>query len=219
MLTLVGLSHLDLDSYTRLSALLTHLKPSVIGIEDTKQDFEEISNLIKISSNSKIFEKAITYSKKKYPDANPETLKQWLSSTYGDHKAIIEYSNANFVQILHCDNPQVLEKIDFESEANDSKSSLNKTLDNFLRLSPNAARLDIANEYSLSKYPVNDCEELVAFYQARDNFSEQILRSQTKNTVYVCGLAHIFGDYNPNLFDSLKDLQPKRIKLCEADYL
>ncbi len=51
------------------------------------------------------------------------------------------------------------------------------------------------------KYPVKDCKELVDYYLARNQLTEQILRSNAGNVAYVCGLDHIFGDYQPNLFD------------------
>lgn len=219
MLALIGTSHLDLDGYDRLRKLLGHLKPSVIGIEETSDDFDETSNLVRALSDTQTFENALANAKKKFPNADSETLKQWLSSVHYENRAIGEYSNANGVPILYCDNPQELEKVDFEAEAGRKESSLNRRIETFLRQSPENARLDIRQEYSLTEYPVKDCAELVAFYQARDKHTEQILRSQTGNIVYVCGLDHIFGDYHPNLFDRLSDLNPKRIKLSEADKL
>ena len=62
MLALMGTSHLDLDGYDRLRKLLYHLKPSVIGIEETKEDFDVTSNLFITLSNPQIFyEKKILY--------------------------------------------------------------------------------------------------------------------------------------------------------------
>lgn len=219
MLGLIGTSHLDLDGYDRLSNLLTYLKPSVIGIEETREDFCETSNLVKALSNPQIFEKAIANASKQFPDANPETLRQWLSSVNYEHKVITEYSTKNDVPIIYCDNSQELGKVDFDSEANKAESVLNKGIEVFLRQTPGEARLDLRKEYVQAKYPVKDCENLVAFYQARDNHTEQILREQTGEVVYVCGLDHIFGDYHPNLFDRLTDLNPNRMKLSEVDML
>ena len=219
MLTLIGTSHLDMDGYDRLSKLLAYLKPSVIGIEETREDFEGTSNLVRALSNPQTFENALSNAKKQFPDANHDTLKQWLSSIHYENEAIGEYSTANDVPIIYCDNPQELEKVDFDAEARNKDSSLNRGIEAFLRQSPQEARLDIRQEYSLTEYPVKDCVELVAFYQGRDKHTEQILRSQTGNVVYVCGLDHIFGDYHPNLFDRLIDSHPGRMKLSEADQL
>lgn len=219
MLTLIGTSHLDLDGYDRLSHLLAYLKPTVIGIEETQEDFNETSNLVKVLSNPQILENAIANASKQFPDAIHETLRQWLSSVNYENKAIAEYSAINNVPIVYCDNPQELRKVDFDSEANKAESTLNRGIEAFLKQTPEEARLDLRKEYSQAMYPVKDCEDLVAFYQARDKHTAQILREQTGNVVYVCGLDHIFGDYHPNLFDRLTDLNPKRMKLCESDRL
>ncbi len=212
MLTLIRTSHLDLEGHSRLRKLLNHLKSSVIGIEET-------SKLIKALSNPQVFEQTLSNAQKRFPNANHETLKLWLSSTNYENKAIDEYSTSNDIPIIYCDNPQELDKVDFEGAASEPKSSLNQEIEKFLRLSPKNARLNIKQEYSLMEYSVKDCAELVAFYQIRDKHSEQILREQTGNIVYVCGLDHLFGDYHPNLFDRLSDLNPNRIKLIEADKL
>lgn len=219
MTALIGTSHLDLDGYDRLKKLLNHLKPSVIGIEETREDFEETSNLVRALSNPQVFEQTLKNTQRQFPNANPDTLKLWLSSTNYENRAISEYSVSKGIPIIYCDNPEELVKVDFESEASIPKSSLNQGIEEFLRLSPKEAKLDISQEYSLTEYPVKDCVELVAFYQARDKFTEQTLRVQKGNVVYVCGLDHIFGDYHPNLFDRLSDINPKRMKLSEADKL
>jgi len=155
-----------------------------------------------------------------FPDANCETLKQWVYSIDYESRAIIQYHTRHNVPIIYCDSPQELEKVDFDSEARKSDSSLIKSMETFLRLSPEDARRDLAKEYSQSEYPVNDCKKLVDFYQARDEYTEKILRREIKrcsgNFVYVCGLDHIFGDYHPNLFDRISDLNPRRMKLSEA---
>jgi len=219
MLTLIGTSHLDLDSYDKLRKLFNHFKPSVIGIEETKEDFEDTSNLIRTLAKPQVFEQALKNAQRQFPSANLDTLKLWLSSTNYENRAISEYSISKEIPIIYCDNPQELVKVDFEGEAKKSKSSLNRGIETFLRLSPENARLDIRQEYSLTEYPVKDCADLLAFYQARDQYTEQILRVQIGNVVYVCGLDHIFGDYYPNLFDRLSDLNPQRMKSSEADKL
>ncbi|MCH7568856.1 MAG: hypothetical protein IIA87_05540 [Nanoarchaeota archaeon] len=219
MISLIGTSHLDLDGYDRLKILLDHSKPSVIGIEETREDFEETSNLVRSLSNPQIFEQALRNAQRQFPNANPDTLRLWLSSANYETRAISEYLTSKNIQIIYCDDPKELVKVDFEEQARKSKSPLNQGIEKFLRLSPGEARLNISQEYSQTEYPVKDCAELVDFYQARDQFTEQILRAQKGKVVYVCGLDHIFGDYHPNLFDRLSDINPKRIKLSEADRL
>lgn len=219
MVVLIGTSHLDLNGYDRLRKLLDHFKPSIIGIEETKEDFKETSNLIRALANPQIFEQTLKNAQKQFPNANSETLRLWLSSTNYENRAINEYSVSQDIPIIYCDNPQEIAKVDFENETNNPKSSLNQGIEKFLRLSPEEARWDISQEYLQAEYPVNDCTELVTFYQARDQFTEQTLRSKSGNRAYVCGLDHIFGDYHPNLFDRLSDIHPQRIKLSEADKL
>ena len=92
MLALMGTSHLDLDGYDRLRKLLYHLKPSVIGIEETKEDFEVTSNLVRALSNPQVFDQALKNAQKQFSNANPDTLKLWLSSTSYENRTISEYS-------------------------------------------------------------------------------------------------------------------------------
>jgi len=219
MLTLIGTSHLDLDGYDRLRKLFDHLRPSMIGVEETREDFEETSNLVRTLSNPQILEQTLNNARRQFPNANQDTLKLWLSSTNYENRAIGEYSTSEGIPIIYCDNPKELAKIDFEGEARKPNSLLNHGIEAFLRLSPEEARSDISREYSQIEYPVKDCAKLVDFYQARDQFTEQVLKEQTGDMVYVCGLDHIFGDYHPNLFDRLSYTNPKRMKLSEADKL
>ena len=86
------------------------------------------------------------------------------------------------------------------------------------------SRRDVAHEYAQEYYFVSDDPSLVQFYSARDAVAEQILRQQllqpTKGLlVHVGGLDHIYGDYHPNLFDRLADLNPIIMKLSAADNL
>jgi len=219
MLTLIGTSHLDLDGEGRLRKLLQYLNPNMIGIEETEADFKETSDLVRKLSNRDTFERALNNAQKQFSKANPETLRLWLSSLDYENKVIGEYSASNNIQILYCDNPQELAKVDFDGEAKKPQSLPNVKMEKFLTLSPQNAIKDIDREYSLTEYPVKDNSSLAKFYQARDKFTEQTLRTQTGNVVYVCGLDHIFGDYHPNLFDMLADINPQRMKLIEADKL
>ncbi|NQU79322.1 hypothetical protein HQ545_06165 [Candidatus Woesearchaeota archaeon] len=217
MITLIGTSHLDLDGYDRLKKLLDHLQPSVIGIENTQEDYDVFSGLVKKVTDPQVFEQALQNAQRQFPDANPDTIKSWLSSTNYENKAINEYSAINNTSIIYCDDPEELDKLDFDSEVSRPESSFNRQITKFLSLSPEEARADIAQEYSLKEYPVVDCAGLTEFYQERDKFTEQALRAQKGNLVYICGLDHIFGDYTPNLFDRLSDINPKRMKLNKAD--
>jgi len=219
MLTLIGTSHLDLDGECRLRKLLQYLNPSMIGIEETEADFKETSDLVRKLSNRDTFERAFSNAHKQFSKTNPKTLRLWLSSLNYENRVIGKYSTSNNIPILYCDNPQELAKVDFDGEAKKPQSLLNVELEKFLMLSPKNAREDIDKEYSLAESPVKDSSSLVKFYQARDRLTEQVLRTQTGNVVYVCGLDHIFGDYHPNLFDRLVDINPQRKKLNEADKL
>ena len=57
-------------------------------------------------------------------------------------------------------------------------------------------------------------------YILRDQFAENILRKEInfeeKIILHIEEFGHIFAKYD-NLYDRLKDLNPKRIKLCDVD--
>jgi hypothetical protein len=217
MLTMIGCSHLDVDGYDRLKKLLDHLKPTVIGVEDTERDWNGASHLFRTGSPN--YEQAVMNGGVYFPNADRRTLRLWFSSLGYIGLAIDEYSVTNSIPLIFCDDPEILIKVDFERSASNPASAVNQGLEGFLRLSPMDARADIAKEYATEEYPVRDSAPLVEFYQSRDRFTERKLRAAESNLVYVCGLDHIFGDYHPNLFDRLSDLGPARIKLSEADKL
>ena len=219
MLTLIGTAHFDINGYNRLGKLLQKFNPDIIGIEETKEDSIETSDLVRRLTDKKTFLEALKNLQKKFPDSNPETLKLWLSSVNYEQRAVDDHSASKNIPVFYCDNPQVLADVDFKGEAENPKSPLNVKLGRILRLLPEELKSEIDREYSLTAYPVNDNPQLVRFYQERDRFTEALLRRQMGWVVYVCGLDHIFGDYHPNLFDRLNDLNPQRIKLNEADKL
>lgn len=223
-ITLIGTSHLDLNGYDRLNRLLKHLKPSVIGVEETEKSFEETSRFAELVACPKNLEAVINNAQKQFPEAKPETLRLWLSKAFYENRAVSDYSRANHIPIVYCESPEEIAHFEEKIRNNRILKKVPKELSMFLSLTPEQARQDIEKEYARQVYPVADFPELVKFYSKRDEFAESvlrqsILRQQQINLVYVCGLDHIFGDYHPNLYDRLLDLNPRRIKLNEADNL
>ncbi len=225
-LYLVGESHFDLYGYGRLMRIFRFLRPFAIATEDTGTEFHEALQISKKLQQPKTLEIAIQNALKQFPKANHETLKLWLRSVHYSVQAISDYSTPNSIPVLYCDDPAVLTEVDFRGAWGNQPSSANAEMTRFLSLPPEAAKQDIQIEYEQEYYPISDLPELVEFYSKRDNFAEPLLRQQISRRrlqqgvlVYACGLDHLYGNYRPNLFDRLADLNPIRMKLSDADRL
>jgi len=55
MLTLIGTAHFDINGYNRLGKLLQKFNPDIIGIEETKEDSIETSDLVRRLTDKKTF--------------------------------------------------------------------------------------------------------------------------------------------------------------------
>jgi len=193
-LTLIGESHFDLDLYDRLSKLFNYLKPSVIGVEHTEQDYRESCELPKLLSPER-FATSFGNAQKRFPDAHKETLELSLRSSICGINAIVEYASKHKTPIIYGDSPEELAKVDKEFKALGSNPRKNKIFLDFLQLSPELARQDVAEEYAQETYPVAVDKAYEQFLSLRDEFTASLLRKQKGNVVYICGLDHIFGDY------------------------
>jgi len=217
MLRLIGTSHVDFHGYERLTRAFNRFQPETAVIEDTSEGFTESTMLVKTLSDPAKLEVAVSNALQKFPDANPETLRLWLGSVEYDTKAVNDYAQRTGAKIILADSSQVLATVDFEGQAKTKNSPLVVETNAMLKLTPEEHLADVRREYAISTYPVADNSSLVRFYSDRDSHTEQILREQKGNVVYVAGLDHLFGDYKPNLTDRLSDLNPDVLKLNAFD--
>lgn len=221
MITLIGTSHFDLEGYYRLINFLNYLKPSLIALETTKIDYKDSKIVNELFSNESILNEAVSNLKDKFPNLNQNTVRHWLFSQNYDTKAISEYVSLNKVPLIFCDKEEELKKITIKNSTIENPF-LSKEILSFLSLNLTDAKRNVEQEYACDEYPVKDSVELTSFYKSRDEFAEKILRKHSEETqklVYICGLDHIYGDYTPNLFERLKDLNPRRLKLNYIDDL
>jgi hypothetical protein len=215
MLYLIGTDHFDLKGYERLTAWLNYLKPAVLVIEETEQEYKESCKVLSKLSEKEAFEAALVNAKKIVPSANQETLEMFFRKFNYETSAVRDYCSRKNVPIVFGENPDFVSKMNFEEEAANPKSAINKATYRFLKMSPDEALKEIEDMYSELSYPVADLEPLMLEYQEREKFTAQVLRSQklSDRVVYYCGLDHLFGDHVPNLYDLLSDLKPLRLKL------
>ena len=217
-LYLIGEEHFDIDKYARTAKLLTVLKTTLVGIENTEQSFmQELAAYTRPNA----LQDGISRIKTFHPSSNDATAKQLLENFIGQPLLFGSYLPG---RLVFCDSPEV-DSSQLVNDVNDYVQKKDTALEDLLRLSPDQLREVIAKEYRPASYPVADLPELVCFYSERDAFAEQILRSNLallqprQLLAYFCGLDHLYGDYHPNLFDRLDDLNPVRMKLSEADNL
>ncbi len=216
-LYLVGESHFDPDGHKRLERLLAVLQPAVLAIEDTESDFRtEQRNAQKPNA----IQLGVDFWLQNFPQANRQTILQLVQNVI--HKILLFGQYQQRGDLLFCDNPEIVDSEEFESATSRGlKKSLE--LETLAGMSPTQLRLAVAQDYAKVKYPVADSPNLVSFYSARDAFAEGKLRRQAlqreDSILYFCGLDHLYGSYNPNLFKRLADLKPKRLKLNVADKL
>lgn len=213
-LTLIGTDHKDLDGYARLMKLFNHYKPDVIGLETTEEEYNISLRKLEKLSTPEGFEEEINMYEHFTPEANPETLRQFILALCYDVEAARDYSQQGDVKIIPCDSEEERERFVSDLEVSGLFDIINEEFKEFIILSPDQARANIRMEYAKSFSFIKG--DYIPSLDRRDGFVERILRQQEGNVVYVCGQGHINGNYY-NLSKRLNDLHPTIITLDEAD--
>ncbi len=216
LLYVVGEAHFDIDGYKRLEQLVAALQPAVVGIEATERDFKKMFDA---AQHPNAVQSGIGNWKRPYQHSNTHTVELLVTNLVNETLLLGHYLQEG--RLLFCDNPAVIESKEFE-HAIASKVRRSPELKALVGMSPEQLRQTVAQEYAEGPYPVSG--NLAQFYSVRDEYAEQVLRGKLpvplkSHVLYVCGLDHLYGDYFPNLFDRLADLNPIRMKLSDADRL
>ena len=218
LLYLVGEEHIDPDGYMQLQRLLTAMPSAAIGIEDTEAGFRKTSIF---AQNPDAVRLGTNNWKRSFPRANAKTVTLFVQNLI--YRNLLLGSVLQKGNLFFCDDPAVIDSpVVDHAFANTIKQSLE--LEDLVRLSPKQLRTTIAKAYASESYRVSDNPALAQFYSARDQFAEQVLRHHVSppasgQVVYFGGLDHFYGDYHPNLFDRLADLNPTRMKLSDVGSL
>ena len=221
MIRIITCSHLDFQKGERLRKLLKYYRPPLIGIETEAEEYHDSEKIAAALSDSQRLEFVCEKVQKMYQDANPQTIRMLMSTLFDDTIAVSSYVSEARIPLIFCDSVEesFLPQRYIKRMVQDKESKAVTEMAKILRLSPNEYLDSIAQEYSEPSYPVADNPSLVEFYSNRDQFTEALLVKQEQDILYICYLDHIYGDYHPNLWDRLQDLNPVRMKLNEADSL
>lgn len=216
-LYLVGTHHLDLKGPERLRKFLDWTKPDTIGIEISSKGVR------KADINHAIYSSTVGQFLlgREYPNKVTSTLLH-IYRTIGYEVWIpLEFKTANpGTELLFCE------------ENKDSAAARNKVLKVFRNradVEVDVSKID-CEEYQRkvdAKYDNHSLEEKLKnpelfplLFTYRDTNAERKIRKALCTSqlfVYVGGFSHFFGDYSPNLYDRLHDLNPIRIKLKDVD--
>jgi hypothetical protein len=198
MITLIGCVRDDVLGPRRLEALLHHHAPSVICVqaqEGLQFLFEEIDTQLQKMDHSLDFHS------------------QLVQAMEFEYLTPLRYCKQKNIPILRIGYPDLPVHACLEIAKNfDIESTIIRLHQEFSGTTLQEHMVNISAIYKDQGTPPYSEVALM------DTYVEQRLRRLQGNVVYVGSCGHIFGDYH-NLSERLKDLRPKRVRLCEADWL
>jgi len=194
----------DLGGSRGLRAILEHLKSDHIVV-----DYDNLS-----VKRAVLFEKLLDQEEgRKYlfdafmdsfPDSNKDTLQKFLSSVGYSYivpkNYCIDMEVEKDVEIYNL-NPANVQRKDFSEDMKSVEKYLSMTLEDL--------SLEISRWYS-KDIEVNP--ESISELTEHDSEVARNIRTLSETVVFIGNLPQIFGPY-PNVFENLKDLNPKRLKL------
>ncbi len=224
---MVGTNHRDLKGPGRLEKFLEFVRPDMIGVGSTEEDYID-----RIEDHERLKSYEIPLKLRLSQEHGVEkaaVIMKYLNSLGYESWVPYEFSRRNTgAKVTPCDK--------FEKEK--VISIMNRVLGNgdisaeFLSRSPSIeelsnldfekyqSQMDLVYHLSSINGFEEDPEMFRNLFLIRDYWAELNIRkvfSRTENTmVYVGGAMHIFGDYH-NLYERLSDLVPFRIKLPDMD--
>lgn len=199
-LCLVGLGHYDLKGPERLQKLLPRISADLVSIEYNPQAVIHLNQLERAKKSPQGMQELIDHwCRKGYPSENVRQLIPILDFEF-------------FVSKEYCkkwNKPLLFSDL---GDASISQRSFHYAM---------SAPLPITQQQTERTYqslilPVPP--EEVPNLMKRDEYTETILRALSWKVVHVVGAWHLFGDYH-NLYERLRDLNPTRIMLNQADYI
>jgi hypothetical protein len=226
VLYLIGTSHLDLKGPERLEKILGFVRPDIILAEGK----EEIARK-RIAEHAQL-------------DGNSSVIRSSLASMYGDRAdRILQFFSMMhyeaWVSHQYQDSNPGTQLFFYDPfRTDDLKAAQKHGLGNMVDDAGNAAEsfeewvanLDFEDHQrrteegytnpSVQWLKENSPVPFERLNIERDEKAERRIREligSAHQMVYIGGVAHIFGDYHPNLFDRLADLNPTRVKLSEVD--
>ena len=204
-LYLIGINHYDLKGPTRLPKLLKHLQPNYVSLELDQQRAATAENAEKnyLHSTQGLQQLVTTFSHNQ--QFNPETVARLMPTLFFEYFAARDYCRKQNISLILSDkiNPE-------------TNSAALQALQYSLSCNPQQLEQQIEKNYDSRKLDFSQI--IVAPWIQRDQIAESIIRQLSGKVVHIGGAGHILGSYY-NLYQRLRDLNPERIMLNQADYL
>jgi len=215
-LYLIGTIHMDLHGPERLEKIFHFLNPDIVAIEFNNDSVDTVEGNEDTMACPEMLDSIVTAFGEIFPGARPETVREVLKKSHFEYYTSRDFCNSRGLTFYCADNGGVKELVE---EYMNPESHLHESFAEKLRM--NLAELK--NKVTALYENGNNClsSDMLDDVLARDEFTESILRQLDGRVVYVGGMVHIYGKYpeNHNLYERLKNLNPTRMRLIDADKL
>jgi hypothetical protein len=225
-LYLIGTYHLDMKGPERLEKFLGFVRPNVIGLETTEENFNrriEDHNLLELQHSLLLSQFKLQYGQK-----TAKNIIKYLEMLGFENWVSGKFSKENLgVSLVYCDevNKEVVRMATKKVFGDSVSETQDVTVDYVKKLAMTDFN-ELQKEVDL-RYKNNSVAELKKdsdlfkrLNHDRDEIAELKIREAysnvNQNMVYVGGQLHFFGEYR-NLYDRLKDLSPVRVPLSDVD--
>jgi len=226
-LYLIGTNHRDLKGPERFEKFLNYVRPGTIAIECSVEEGKwRLEDYLLLKSEIKKSEEIM---RETLGNGEFEKIENYLTMMGYEIWVPHKYNDVNpgtklfYLDDLSQEEVRELEKEIFGSSVNEDRENTGEFIDNLLNmdLEDYQTKIDASYDDNSVQPLQNEPEKFERFIIERDKSVESGLRaipiSPSENVVYVGGYLHFFGEYTPNLFDRLQDINPIRIKLKEID--
>lgn len=200
-LYLIGTLHYDFRGPARLQKIFPIISPDIISVEYDQQTVIRLDFIERCKLSAEGMQSLVAHFCRS-GDYNPETVRQFIPILDFEYFVAKEYCRQKQKPLIFSDlgDPFI------------SQQHLHYALSN----PPEQLQQGIETTYQNPYFVVPP--EMVPNLLKRDAYTETLLRSLSGRVIHLSGAAHLFGNYH-NLYERLRDLNPTRIMLNQADYL
>ncbi|MEK6939289.1 MAG: hypothetical protein AABX31_01030 [Nanoarchaeota archaeon] len=200
-LHLVGTFHCDLQGQNRLQKLLSILSPDIVSVEYDPESVSQLNQLEKYKQSAEGMEIVIADFCKN-GNYHPETVRRSIPNLYFEYFASKEYCKKNHKPLIFSDTgDRILGQQNVE----------------YIFSTP-PQKIQQQTEIGYQNQVLEMLPENIPDLLKRDAYTEVILRALSGKVVHVAGAWHLLGNYH-NLYERLKNLNPIRMMLNQADFL